>query len=338
VSHKHPSKDVIEVHFEVEPELHGMRVDHFLKRKIERLSRTRIQRIIATQLEGPGGRRMKAHSPVAAGDKLVIRRPARPEPDAPRDIGVLYDDAALLAVDKPALLAMHPTAKYHFNTLTAVLAERWPDEKLYTTHRLDRETSGIVLVARSAEVAARMKTLFERRRVKKRYLAIVTGEPPAEGVIDTPIALAGAHKQVSIKMVPTPLARGGLPSETQWKVIERRAGHTLLEVSPLTGRQHQIRAHLASAGWPIVGDKLYGGAPEEAAAREAAFMRFWERGWDDELRALWVLERHALHAAAVELPHPVNGAALAIASRLPADLDGFWAGLAAPSPSSPGSR
>ncbi len=322
MSHVHPDGEpgIIEVHFRVEPELHGMRVDLFLKKKIPRLSRTRIQRIIATQLEGPGGRRMKPHSPVAEGDELVIRRPAKPEPDAPREFGVVHQDDALLVVDKPALLTMHPSAKYHFNTLTQLLAERYPGESLYTTHRLDRETSGLIVVARSLEAAARMKTAFERRKVKKRYLAICIGAPANdEGVIDLPLALA-AGERISIRMVPTP---GGLTAQTAWRVLERRGGHVLVEARPLTGRQHQIRAHLAAIGLPLVGDKLYG------AGGDAAFMQFWESGWSDELRALFVLERHALHAHGIELPHPTTGAPLVLESPLPADLRAFWDGLTA---------
>ncbi len=332
MSHHRPSPEIIEIQFVVEPELSGMRVDHFLKKKIERLSRTRIQRIIETQLEGPGGRKMKPHSPVAAGDRLVIRRPARPEPEAPRELPVVWQDASLLVLAKPALLAMHPSAKYHFNTLTAVLGELWPGEKLYTTHRLDRETSGIVVIARSQAVAAQMKTAFERRWVKKRYLALTVGAPAEDvGLIDEPIGLAGAARKVSIKMLPMAVERGGLTAETGWRVLGRRGGYGLLEMSPLTGRQHQIRAHLAARGWPIVGDKLYGGAtPAEEAAREEAFMQFMASGWTDELRQLWLLERHALHAFAIEFPHPVTAEPLRLETPLPADLQAFWDGLPPP--------
>src|SRR5690606_1075389 len=126
----------------------GHRVDHYLARKIPRLSRTRLQEIIRTQLVGPGGRRLKPSSPVREGDELIIRRPARPEPAVPRDFTVLHDDEQVMVIDKPAGLPVHASAKFYFNTLTRVLSERYPGQGLQIAHRLDRETSGVFVIAR----------------------------------------------------------------------------------------------------------------------------------------------------------------------------------------------
>jgi 23S rRNA pseudouridine1911/1915/1917 synthase len=112
---------------------------------------------------------------VAPGQRVTFRRPAPVEPEAPRELPVLVEDAAFYALDKPAGIAMHPTAKFHHSTVTSVLRERFPAEALQITHRLDLETSGIVLVARTAEVAVALKRAFARRQVQKRYLALVHG-------------------------------------------------------------------------------------------------------------------------------------------------------------------
>src|SRR5262249_7311461 len=198
--------------------------------------------------------------------------------------GVISDDGDVLALDKPAGLPMHPTAKYHFGTLTMLLREKFPGEPLQIAHRLDRETSGLVLVARGMLAARGLKMAFAERRVKKRYLALVHGEV-AEGIgtIDLPLRLS--DRALQIKMGGD--ARG-LPSVTRFRRVEKLRGHTLLECRPETGRQHQIRAHLAAMGHPIVGDKLYG-------EDESLFTAFCDQGWSDELESRLGLARQALH-------------------------------------------
>ncbi len=151
---------IVERRFEVEEAFSGYRVDHYLKRKIPRLSRTKLQEIIRTQLLRGDGRRLKPHSPVAFGDELIIRRPARPEPPCPRHFGVLHRDADMMVIDKPAGLPVHVSAKFYFNTLTRVLAEQFPGEPLQICHRLDRETSGCLVVARHRDAAAHLKGAF----------------------------------------------------------------------------------------------------------------------------------------------------------------------------------
>jgi 23S rRNA pseudouridine1911/1915/1917 synthase len=310
---------IVERRFVVESSLAGHRLDHYLKRKIPRLSRTRLQEIIRTQLVGPEGRRLKASSAVREGDELVIRRPARAEPSCPRELPVLHRDEHLLVVDKPAGLPVHASAKFYFNTLTRVLSEKFPGEPLQIAHRLDRETSGVMIVARGREAASRLKTAFARKQARKTYLALVRGVPPwPDGEaheIDLPLALTDEPGALDVRMI---VRQGALPALTRVTVVQRRAGHALLRCQPVTGRQHQIRAHLAAAGYPIVGDKVYG-QPDEV------FREYCARGLSPELLARLELPRHALHAASIEIAHPATGQPMRFEAPLPADLVGFLA-------------
>jgi len=296
----------------VPPECGGWRLDHFLKRRIGRLSRTRIQAIIGEQISFPDGRRVRPASPVRAGETILLRRPAPNEPEVPRRFDVLYEDAHVLVVDKPAGLPMHTTAKFWRNTLTAVLRERYPGESMEVAHRIDRETSGIVLVARGPAVARRLTMAFARRQVDKTYLALVKGHPPDAGRIDLPLKLLDTPSHVMMGAAAP--AEDGLPSVTRFEVVRRFPAHALLAAHPETGRQHQIRVHLAAVGHPIVGDKLYG-------ASERLFMRACDEGVTPELLAAFDgLPRQALHAHRLTFPHPETKQRLTIESPLPADL------------------
>ena len=319
-SHLHAdgSPRIIERQLEVPPELAGLRLDHFIKTQIQRLSRTRIQQVIETQLSrvtGVGS--LKSSTTVAAGDRFVIRRPARQEPPCPRTFTVVSEDARFIVVDKPALLPVHASAKFYFNTLTRVLGERFPDEpELQICHRLDRETSGCLVVARDREAAVVIKGAFATKdKVTKEYVALVHGQPPwdVETAIDLPLRLAlpgDPTRLPHVRMLPGP---GGLPSITKVRVEERHADTALVRCTLVTGRQHQIRAHLAAVGFPIVGDKLY-------THGDDAFIRFCDEGLVPELAKLFVLPRQALHAARVTFPHPATKQLVVAEAPLPADM------------------
>lgn len=315
---------IVERHLIVAPELAGLRLDHFVKTQIARLSRTKIQQIVESgqlrRADGSGGGGVKPATIVAAGDHFVIRRPARREPPCPRTFTVLHADPRVYVIDKPALLPVHASAKFYFNTLTRVLAERFPGEpELQICHRLDRETSGCLVVARDRDAAALVKDAFaargaRARAITKEYLAVVHGEPPwdAEAELDIPLRLAqpgDPTRLPHVRMLPGP---GGQQAITRVRVVERGARYALVRCVLVTGRQHQIRAHLAAAGFPIVGDKLY-------AHGDDAFIRFCDTGLDAELAARFVLPRHALHAARITFPHP-DGHAVTAAAPLPAEL------------------
>jgi 23S rRNA pseudouridine1911/1915/1917 synthase len=310
---ENPLDDKITHRFVVENECAGWRLDRFLKKRIPRLSRTRLQRVIRGEC-WVDGREAKPAMVVYAGQEVVFRRPAPVEPEAPRELPVLLADPAFYALDKPAGIAMHPTAKFHRSTVTAVLRERFPGEELQITHRLDLETSGVLLVARTRGAAVRLKRGFARRQMHKRYLAIVHGRLEGEGVVDAPLGLGGGI--VRVKMAIVPESAGGLPARTRWRALRtvesEEAGEvTLVECFPETGRQHQIRAHLDHLGHPIVGDKLY---PDETI-----FAVYQDHGWAAVADRL-PLARHALHAARLAFPHPTTGEEVVVESPLPREL------------------
>ena len=312
-----PEPEIISLRIEVPRECDGWRLDHFLKRRIGRLSRTRIQDIIATQVTLSDGRRPRSSAAVHAGQIIRLDRPAPVEPEVPRRFEVLYEDDEVLAIEKPAGLPIHPTAKFWRNTLTALLRERYPGQHMEVAHRIDRETSGILLVARSSSAASWLKRAFARRAVDKSYLALVKGQPPDHGVIDRPMKLLDTPTHLMMGVAPD-----GLKAVTRFRVVQRFAAHALCDAHPETGRQHQIRVHLAAIGHPIVGDKLYG-------AGERAFMRACDEGVGPELLALFDgLPRHALHAHRLSFPHPRTRLPLTIESPLPADLVDYIARLA----------
>jgi 23S rRNA pseudouridine1911/1915/1917 synthase len=320
---------IVERRFVVDENYAGLRLDHYLKRQIPRLSRTKLQAIIRDQLLPVRGRRLKPSSAVALGDEVVIRRPARPEPPCPRTFEVLYHDAHMMVIDKPAGLPVHASARFYFNTLTRVLSERFPGQGMQICHRLDRETSGALVVARGKEAAGRLKGAFEDKRVRKTYLAVVWGDPPwpdgswdgdgdddvgGDHAIDLPLGLVRDRAaRIQIRMETRP---DGLPSLTRVRVLERRGHCALVRCLPVTGRQHQIRAHLAACGHPIVGDKLY-------AHGDEVFAACCDQGMTDELLARLWLPRHALHAAAIVVPHPETRAPVRVTCPLPADLRAF---------------
>ncbi|HEY5946846.1 MAG TPA: RluA family pseudouridine synthase [Kofleriaceae bacterium] len=310
---------IVERHLIVPPELAGLRLDHFVKTQITRLSRTKIQQIIETQLRREDGFAPKPATSVAAGDHYIIRRPARPEPPCPRTFTVLHEDARMRIIDKPSGLPVHASAKFYFNTLTRVLGERYPDEpEQQICHRLDRETSGCLVIARDREAAAYLKqAIAAKDKTTKQYLAVVHGQPPwdTEVTLDTPLRLstaADATKIPTVRVLPDPR---GLMALTRVKVEQRSARYALVRCTLITGRQHQIRVHLAVAGYPIVGDKIY-------AHGDDAFIDYCDEGLTPELAELFVLPRHALHAARITVPHPDGGVVTAEAP-LPVDMAGL---------------
>ena len=307
---------IVERHLIVPPELAGLRLDHFVKTQIPRLSRTKIQAIIDTQLKRDDGFAPKSSTSVVAGDHYIIRREARPEPPCPRTFGVLHEDARMLIIDKPAGLPVHASAKFYFNTLTRVLAERYPDEpELQICHRLDRETSGCLVVARDKAAATALKNAIAAKdRTTKQYLAVVHGNPPwdVETTLDTPLRLSTAADATRIPTVRVLADPRGLTAITRVRVEQRSDRYALVRCTLVTGRQHQIRVHLAEAGFPIVGDKIY-------AHGDDAFIDYCDEGLTPELAELFVLPRHALHAARITVPHPDGGLVTAEAP-LPADM------------------
>ncbi len=308
--------ELIKICFIVHPQYQGWRLDHFIKARIPRLSRARIQKMIHAQAS-LGGTKYRPAQRVRAEQEIVLIRPAPKEPDVPRTFEVIFEDEHLLAICKPAGLPVHATARFHKNTLTEVLRERYPTGSIpVLAHRLDRETSGLMLLGKTNIIGTKLKALFRQRKIKKRYLAIVVGNAPDEGIIDTPIG-PDLFSELRIKMAVT---QTGAPSKTRFQTLARTNGFSLVRVTPETGRQHQIRVHMASIGYPIVGDKLYGEDPHY-------LLEFIETGWTPSLESRLLLPRHALHAAEMILPHPASLCELTLTSELPSDLQSFWQAL-----------
>ena len=311
----------VRIPFTVEANYAGWRLDRYLQEKIRRLSRERIQYLIAHRLEAEGARTLKPSTRVTPGLSFALLREPEPEPDTPQEFRVVHDDGALLVVDKPAGLPVHPTARYSANTFTSLARLRFPDRKVDPAHRIDRETSGLLACGAAPEVTRRLKRDFAGGRVAKTYLALALGVPAEDRfAVDAPLALTGASA-VRVRMH---VHAGGLPSVTGFEVLGRRtapdgAPVALLACRPRTGRQHQIRAHLHHAGLPMVGDKIYG--PDEAI-----FDRFTRREMTAADQERLRLPRHALHAWRLELPHPETRTPLLLEAPLPDDLRAFWEG------------
>ena len=346
------SDDAVRRVLRVPPELTGMRLDVFVKLQLRNTSRTRARAIIGHSAFSPEGQKLKHNDRVKPEQHIILWRPPLEEDESDEPIDILYEDEWLLVVDKPPFVAVHPTARYYHSTLVKRLEVQRPGEFLSLIHRLDRETSGIVLVARSqaadrafkklledrsvAEMVRRPNAVFEALRpgekrafekraanaanVAKTYLALTWGTPP-EGLIDTPLE-ADINNPLRVKMRIAKHGHG-MQALTDVKVLETRGGYSLVECELHTGRQHQIRLHLASVGTPVVGDKLYG--PDERMLARAA---------DNELTAEDIerleLQRHALHAHRYQLPHPFTGEILDLICPLAKDLREFFDEAACP--------
>lgn len=293
----------------------GLRLDRFIQRRIPRLSRTRANRIVRSCAYREDGRRRRPSERVRFGETVLLVRPSFEEPNVPTDFAILHEDDALLVIDKPAGLPVHPSASYHRNTLTYLLGQRYPERTPHLAHRLDRETSGVLVCAKTLDDERTLKGAFEDRRVDKCYLAIVRGRVRTEGGrIDAPLGRpdTGLHLLMEVR-------EGGAPSRTRYRVLARAPRHTLVALWPETGRQHQLRVHLAHLGHPIVADKLYG--PEGPAP----FLEYVDAGgMTDDLARRLGHPRQALHAHQLRVPHPRDGRTLALESPLAPDLLQLW--------------
>ncbi|HEU4533054.1 MAG TPA: RluA family pseudouridine synthase, partial [Polyangiaceae bacterium] len=247
--------------FRVPPEMAGMRVDRFLHTQLKRTSRTRANEIARASAHASDGRRLRPGDRVQAEQRVLLWRPPWDENPVPTDLPVLYEDEHLFAVDKPSGVPVHPSARYYRNTVVKLLEAARPGQWLSLAHRIDRETSGVLLLSRSPEADRAIKRAFESREgMQKTYLALAWGEPPPPARrIDLPLELDPDAKTKVRMRVAAPGA--GLSAATRVALLEtrRRDGrpYSLLRCDLETGRQHQIRAHLAATGNPIVGDKLY---------------------------------------------------------------------------------
>jgi 23S rRNA pseudouridine1911/1915/1917 synthase len=301
----------------------GARLDAWIARQLPDLSRARVQALMAAGAVRLGGRPARPSARLRGGEEVTVELPdpvaATPAPeDVP--LAVVYEDTRLLVVDKPAGMTVHPAAGRVSGTLVNALLHHVRDLsgvggvlRPGIVHRLDRGTSGLMVVAKDDEAHRALSAQFASREVEKEYLAIVHGVPRArQGTIELAIGRDPVHrKKMSVR------APRGRAARSAYTVVEALDGAALLRVRIHTGRTHQIRVHLASLGHPVAGDATYGGTRTPASRRLSA------------RAALDGLTRPALHAARLAFTHPATGDRLQFESPLPADLRDVLARLRA---------
>jgi 23S rRNA pseudouridine1911/1915/1917 synthase len=327
----------------VERYLSGVRIDSFLARHFRNYTPWRLQRIVAAGQVKIDGNTADIEERVYEGDRVGVRLIEPPDKihrpqELPLDI--VYEDAWLIVVDKPPGQITHPAGdlqigtlcnalQYHFDRQTACPGILRPG----IVHRLDRMTSGLIVVAKEHLAHRQLSIQFQRERICKRYLAIVEGAvSPDQGTIDVPIGTS--PEAGSVLMSCRPDAGDPRPSRTDFEVVDRGHNHTLVRAYPRTGRNHQIRLHFATIGHPVVGDEFYGpgGAIKLSKVEYKALCARRANGRSnganrellDENEADEPTGRHALHAHRLAFEHPIFGGRISFESPLPADLCRIW--------------
>ncbi len=294
-------------------DVQGLRLDVALTRLAPDLSRARVQKLVDEGRVRVDGRAAKASARLRGGERLEVEVPD-PEPTGlvPQDLplSVLWEDGDLLVLDKAAGMVVHPArGAPHSTVVNALLhhlgAAHGHGERLGLVHRLDRDTSGCLVVAKTDAALAALQASFKARRVLKRYLALCHGRLSAEGRLDTPY---GRHPRDRTRF--TARCESSRRAVTTWRVREPFQGASLAEVTLETGRTHQIRVHLSELGHPLLADATYGGA-----RREARLVRE-----DPVRRAAEAIGRQALHAWQLAFDHPRTGRRLELEAPLPADF------------------
>jgi 23S rRNA pseudouridine1911/1915/1917 synthase len=239
------------------------RLDRFLLQNFPDWSRARLQKLIESGHVLVNGKTARASAALKGGDAVTIELPPEQQPvplPQPIPLDVIYEDDDIVIFNKPAGLTVHPAPGHEENTLVNAVLARYPDmasfaesERAGIVHRLDKDTSGLIVIARNKTSQNYMLSKFKKHEVSKGYITLVKGRlEPGHGVIEAPIGRHPVHRQ---KMA---VVEGGREAKTRYRVIKYIDGYTLLEAMPETGRTHQIRVHLAAIGFPVVGDKIYG--------------------------------------------------------------------------------
>lgn len=310
------------VDLEVGDDQAGERLDRFLAAVLPGYSRSQVQRLIKDGCVRLRGRDAKANTQLKAGDRITLEVPeptaATPEPEA-IPLEVLHEDADLIVVNKPAGMVVHPAAGHATGTLVNALLHHVKDLsgiggelRPGIVHRLDRGTSGVMVVAKHDRAHEALARQFHDREVEKEYIALVWGVVQAGRRIDIPIGRDPQNRQ---KM--SARTRRARTAATRITRARHYKGVTLCQVAIATGRTHQIRVHLSGIGHPIVGDALYGGVHRRVPA---------------DLRPVMRLGRPFLHAARLVFAHPADGRRLEFVAPLPLDLQQVLDGLDAVQP------
>jgi 23S rRNA pseudouridine1911/1915/1917 synthase len=312
----------------IEPAEEGWRLDALLAHRFPDYSRVHLRRVITAGGVRIDGRGAKPAYRLHAGQRLRIVLPEIPR-EAPRPenipLDVLYQDDCLVVVNKPPGMVVHPARGHWTGTLAAALqfhfgaslSQLGGPTRPGIVHRLDRDTSGVILVARGDQAHAKLALQFQNRTIEKEYFALVSGNPELDrDVIDRSI---GVHPHQREKMAIRRDDPASRSAQTGYEVVERFVGFAAVRLRPKTGRTHQIRVHLAHIGCPVLCDRQYGGRLQITRGEVRR----------DPADTLLLLGRQALHARRLRFVHPATGELLEIEAPLPADMQGVLAELRA---------
>ncbi len=324
------SSDSEPVDVTVEARAHGWRLDHYLGRLFPNHSRAQLQRIIDSGGVLLNGLVHKASRRLRVNDRLQVRLVAAERPGIEPEnlpVGILYEDDSLVVVNKPAGMVVHPgrgssrgtlaaALQFHFDQLSDVAGRHRPG----IVHRLDRDTTGVILIAKDNQVHQKIAAQFERREVQKEYHAIVRGCPQLDA--DYIRTWMTTHPKVRERMMVCPRGGDAREAVTFYRTAERFGRYSLMELHPRTGRTHQLRVHMLHLGHPIIADRLYLGVGELRLSdlrgdtrQSAASVVSTPVSTDRQLIA-----RQALHAFGLTIRHPVSGESMRFEAPWPEDF------------------
>jgi 23S rRNA pseudouridine1911/1915/1917 synthase len=302
----------------IPPEQQGRRLDQALAELLPDYSRSRIKQWILAGCVHLDGITTEPRARVAAGQRVELTAMLDDDSAAraqPVTFDIVHEDAEVIVVNKPAGLVVHPGAGNREGTLVNGLLHHDPTLAVLPRsgllHRLDKDTSGLILVAKTVRAYTHLARDLQQRRITREYRAIVNGVLTAGGSVDAPI---GRHTVYRTRMT---VSRRGRPAVTHYRVLGRCAAHTFIAVRLETGRTHQIRVHMAHAGFPLLGDPTYGGRARLPAGASAALAA-----------ALQAYRRQALHASGICFSHPVSEQPMEFHAPLPGDMHALLAALA----------
>jgi 23S rRNA pseudouridine1911/1915/1917 synthase len=304
-------KETIELAADIPAELSGERLDQAAAQLFHEYSRSRLQTWIKSGELSVNGQQRRPRDKVNDGDRLVVGAELVQEVPwqaQPIDLEIVYEDNSIIVLNKPAGLVVHPAAGHADGTLVNALLNHAPDlaqlPRAGIVHRLDMDTSGIMVVARSLAAHHHLVAQLQARAVKREYCAVCIGTMTGGGTVDAPM---GRHPRQRKKMAV--LSAGGKAAITHYRVVRRFGHHTRILVTLETGRTHQIRVHMAHRNYPLVGDPQYGGRP-----------RIPKNASGELIEALRGFSRQALHAQALGLIHPESEEAMRFECPLPEDI------------------
>jgi 23S rRNA pseudouridine1911/1915/1917 synthase len=306
--------------FAVDEETAGQRLDRFLATHLSDISRTHVQSLIDEGRVLVDGSAKKPSHRLEAGETITVNIPAPPLPGVEAEnipLDIIYEDADIAVVNKPAGMIVHPGAGADSGTLVAALLHRFEGGKGLSTvggplrpgivHRIDKGTSGVLLIARTDMAHLKLVEDFQERRIDKTYLALLHGNLKGKsGVVDLPIA-----RDLRRRSRMTARRREGREARTDWRLLQQVGNFSFIEAGLHTGRTHQIRVHFSALGCPVVGDTVYGAPRQERIGNEL----------------LPPLERNFLHAARIAFVHPRSGKRIECRAPLPPDLTAYFQNL-----------